>query len=123
VPSFGVQGALGLLGDGALPLGLLVAGAGLNFAVVAARPVTIGLVCVMKLLVMPVLMWALCRAFGGDPLSQGWRWPAARPGAAASYVLARQMGGDAPLMAGIVAFTTLASVVTIPLLLLVFRLG
>ena len=37
-------------------------------------------------------------------------------------VLARQMGGDAPLMAGIVAFTTLASVITIPLLLLVFGL-
>ena len=124
IPSFGVRQALGLLGDGALPLGLLVAGAGLNFAVVAARPFTIAWVCAMKLLVMPVLMWALCRAFGGDPLSQGVALACgSAPGAAASYVLARQMGGDAPLMAGIVAFTTLASVVTIPLLLLAFRLG
>ena len=59
--------------------------------------------------------------FGGDPLSQGVALACgSAPGAAASYVLARQMGGDAPLMAGIVAFTTLASVVTIPLLLLLF---
>jgi predicted permease len=124
VPSFGVQSALDLLGDGALPLGLLVAGAGLNFAVVAARPVTIAIVCAVKLVAMPVLMWSLCRAFGGDPLSQGVALACgSAPGAAASYVLARQMGGDAPLMAGIVAFTTVASVVTIPLLLLAFRLG
>ena len=123
VPSFGIQQALGLLGDGALPLGLLVAGAGLNFAAVAARPVTIGVVCAMKLLVLPVLMWGLCRLFGGDPLSQGVALACgSAPGAAASYVLARQMGGDAPLMAGIVAFTTIASVITIPLLLIVFRL-
>jgi hypothetical protein len=33
------------------------------------------------------------------------------------------MGGDAPLMAGIVAFTTVASVVTIPLLLVLFGLS
>jgi predicted permease len=123
VPTFGVDDALGLLGDGALPLGLLVAGAGLNFAAAAARPVTIGIVCAVKLLLMPVLMWGLCRAFGGDQLAQGVALACgSAPGAAAAYGLARQMGGDAPLMAGIVAFTTLASVVTIPLLLLLFRL-
>ena len=101
-----------------------MAGAGLNFAAAAARPVTIGVVCVMKLLVLPVLMWALCRAFGGDPLSQGVALACgSAPGASASYVLAREMGGDAPLMAGIVAFTTVASVVTIPLLLVLFGLS
>jgi len=123
VPPGPVDDALELLGDGALPLGLLVAGAGLNFAAAAARPVTIAAVCVVKLILMPVLMWSLCRAFGGDPLSQGVALACgSAPGAAAAYVLARQMGGDAPLMAGIVAFTTLASVVTIPLLLLLFGL-
>jgi predicted permease len=71
VPTFGIDRALDLLGQGALPLGLIVAGAGLNFSVVAARPVTIAAVSVVKLLVLPILMWALCRAFGGDPLSQG----------------------------------------------------
>lgn len=123
VPPGGVDEALDLLGDGALPLGLLVAGAGLNFAAASARPVSIAVVCAVKLVAMPVLMWGLCRAFGGDALSQGVALACgSAPGAAASYVLARQMGGDAPLMAGIVAFTTLASVVTIPVLLLVFGL-
>lgn len=123
VPPGPVDEALDLLGDGALPLGLLVAGAGLNFAAAAARPVSIGAVCLVKLVVMPVLMWGLCRLFGGDALSQGVALACgSAPGAAASYVLARQMGGDAPLMAGIVAFTTLASVVTIPALLLLFGL-
>jgi hypothetical protein len=124
VPTFGVDKALTLLGGGALPLGLLVAGAGLNFAAAAAKPVTLAAVCVMKLLVLPVLMWALCRAFGGDELSQGVALACgSAPGASASYVLAREMGGDAPLMAGIVAFTTLASVATIPLLLVLFGLS
>ena len=36
--------------------------------------------------------------------------------------MARQMGGDAPLMAGIVALTTAASLLTIPALLILFHL-
>ena len=124
VPTFGVDRALALLGDGALPLGLIIAGAGLRFRAAAARPVTIAAVSAVKLLLLPILMWALCRAFGGDALAQGVALACgSAPGAAASYALARQMGGDAPLMAGIVAFTTLLSVITIPLLLIAFRLS
>jgi predicted permease len=121
VPTYGVDKALKLLGDGALPLGLIIAGAGLRFTTVATRPLTIAAASGMKLLVLPVLMWALCRAFGGDPLAQGVALACgSAPGAAASYILAREMGGDAPLMAAIVAVTTVASVVTIPLLLIAF---
>jgi predicted permease len=47
----------------------------------------------------------------------------ASPGAAASYILARQMGGDAPLMAGVVALTTVGSALSIPILLALFHLG
>ena len=69
-------------------------------------------------------MWGLCRLAGGDETAQGVALlVGSTPGAAASYVLARQMGGDAPLMAGIVAFTTAASLVTIPLLLVVFHVN
>ena len=38
-------------------------------------------------------------------------------------LLARQMGGDAPLMAGIVALTTVGSAISIPILLTVFHLA
>jgi predicted permease len=118
-----IMGTLDLLSDAALSLGLIVAGAGLNFAYVRKRQGTILAVSAVKLLVLPLVMWGLCRLAGGDSTAQGIALlTGSAPGAAASYVLARQMGGDAPLMAGIVAFTTAASLVTIPLLLIVFHL-
>lgn len=119
-----ISPALDLLGDSALPLGLIVAGAGLSFRYVAARRITVGLTAAVKLLLMPVLMLLLARLYGGSALVQGVVLACgAAPGAAASYVLARQMGGDAPLIAGITAVTTAASAITIPLLLTAFRLA
>ena len=41
----------------------------------------------------------------------------ALPGASASYILARQMGGDAPLIAAIVTVETALAIVTLPLVL------
>ncbi len=43
----------------------------------------------------------------------------AMPTAASSYILARQLGGDSALMAGIVTATTLGAVVSLPLMLAV----
>lgn len=123
-PIPGVSEILKLLGSGALPLGLIVAGAGLSFAEVARRRWTIGAVSVVKLGMLPTLMWSLCVLFGGDALAQGLALLCgASPGAAAAYMLARQMGGDAPLMAGIIAMTTVGSALIIPILLAVFDLG
>jgi predicted permease len=42
---------------------------------------------------------------------------AALPTATSSYILARQLGGDAPLMAAIISGQTLLGMVTLPLLL------
>ena len=39
------------------------------------------------------------------------------PTATSAYILARQLGGDAPLMAGIISGQTLLAMVSIPLLL------
>jgi len=116
-----LDGVFELMGPGAIALGLITAGAGLSFRYAAARPVTIATVAAIKLLVLPVAMFWLCGWLGGDRTAQGVALLAgAAPGAAASYVLARQMGGDAPLVAGVVAFTTVASAATIPLLLGLF---
>ncbi|MFN3857741.1 MAG: AEC family transporter [Caulobacter sp.] len=125
VPEPEIVGAtLKLLSDGALPMGLIVAGAGLNFAYLNQNKALIIAVSAVKLLVLPILMWSICRLVGGDEIAQGLALlVGSAPGAAASYVLARQMGGDAPLMAGIVAFTTVASLATIPLLLLAFHIA
>lgn len=119
-----VMSTIDLLSTAALTMGLVVAGAGLSFGYVHSRRWLIASVSAVKLLVLPVLMWGLCRLAGGGNTAQGVALlVGSAPGAAASYVLARQMGGDAPLMAGIVAFTTAASLVTIPLLLVTFHLS
>lgn len=113
---------LELIGAAALPLGLIVAGAGLSFAEVVRRRTTVFWVSVVKLVAMPFLMWGVCRAMGGDPLAQSLALLCgATPGAAASYMLARQMGGDAQLMAGVIALTTVGGAVTMPLLLVLFH--
>ena len=41
----------------------------------------------------------------------------AAPISASSYVLARQLGGDAPMIAGLRTMTTIAAVATMPLAL------
>ena len=40
---------------------------------------------------------------------------AALPGSPAAYLMARQLGGDAALMAGVVTLTTVAAAATLPL--------
>lgn len=118
----GLSDAMDLLGAAALPLGLIVAGAGLSFAEVRRRQGTIAAVTLVKLGVMPPLMWLIAWALGGDSLTQGVALICgAAPGSAASYMLARQMGGDAPLIAGIIASTTVGSAVVIPMLLALFH--
>jgi len=113
-----VDKPLTMLGQAAIPTGLILAGAGLSFSYIARKPFLVTLVSLFKVLAMPLLAYAICRALGGDKLAQGMALACgAAPCAAAAYVQARHMGGDAPLMAGIVAMTTTISAVTMPLLL------
>ena len=110
-----------LMGPGAIALGLITAGAGLSFRYAASRPTLMLTVAAIKLVLLPVGMFWLTGMLGGDRMAQGLALLAgASPGAAASYVMARQMGGDASLMAGVVALTTVLSAFTIPSLLAVF---
>jgi predicted permease len=116
-----VMATFDLMGPGAIALGLITAGAGLSFRYAASRPVLMLTVTAIKLIVLPVGMYWLAGVLGGDRMAQGLALLAgASPGAAASYVMARQMGGDAPLMAGVVALTTVVSAFTIPILLATF---
>ncbi len=114
---------LTMLGQAAIPTGLILAGAGLSFGYVWRRPVLVTSVSLFKILAMPLLAWSICAALGGDRMAQGIAMACgAAPCAAAAYVQARHMGGDAPLMAGIVAMTTSLSAVTMPLMLWMFHL-
>lgn len=119
-----VETSLSMLGEAAIPTGLILAGAGLSFSYIYRKPVLVSAVSLFKVLIMPILAWSICRALGGDLMAQGVALTCgAAPCAAAAYVQARHMGGDAPLMAGIVAMTTTLSAITLPLLLWLFHLA
>jgi malonate transporter and related proteins len=108
--------AVNLLGRAAMPIALISVGAALSFAQITKVPVLLIVGTLSKLLVAPALMLVVGHILGLPPLLLAvCVGVASMPSAPASYVLAREMGGDAPLMAGIVTATTLLALITIPL--------
>ncbi len=104
-----------LAGRAALPMILLAIGAGLDFTALRARPALLTLSTALKLVVAPLVFIGLGLALGveGMPLAL-LAAIGATPGAAAAYVLASEMGGDARLMAGHVTATTLLAFIALP---------
>ena len=93
-------GAFELIGRAALPVGLLSAGAALEFASLRQTGAPTLLATFLKLAAMPALMWVACDAMGLPLLAtQVMVISAALPASPSSYVLASQMGGDARTVA------------------------
>ncbi len=116
----GVGPTVEALGRASVALGLMAAGAGLDLAAARAALPLVGAACALKLVGFPLVMAATTWAFGieGLALQVAILW-ATMPAPPSAYVLARLMGGDAPLAAAIVTATTLAASVTVaPLLVL-----
>lgn len=115
-----VEPTLEILARAALALGLLAAGAGLNFAAVRRQWGAIAVSSALKLLAVPALTVAACWALGVSGLAA---FTAVLfnglPAAPSAYILARQLGGDAGLMAGILTAQIALAIVTLPLVLLV----
>lgn len=114
----GIEPTLGALGHAALPLGLLCVGAALGGARIGDQAQPLIAASVFKFLVMPVTTWGLCRLLGlnGQAAVVAVIFQAL-PTASSSYVMARQMGGNAPLMATIIAVQTVVAAATLPLVL------
>lgn len=114
-----IDGMLGLLGRGALPLGLLAVGAGLNVTAMgkAGRSLAAGLG--LKLAALPLLTALGCwiAGLGGMAAAVAVLFNAL-PTATSSYILARHLGGDAELMAGLITAQTGLAMVTLPLWLI-----
>lgn len=108
-----------ILGRAALGVGLLVVGAGLDIHRLKQPRLAHGLAIGLKLVVMPLVAWMLARQFGvtGTALTITVV-AAAVPTATAAYFLARDMGGDAPLMAEITTMQTLLALATLPVAVL-----
>ncbi|WP_394696155.1 AEC family transporter [Pseudoxanthomonas japonensis] len=107
---------LDILADAALALGLLCVGGGLQFSRDHVRPLLLGATSALKLLALPLLAVLICRWLGAsEPVTVAACFYAALPTASNAYIMARQMGGDAPLMASLVTWQTLFSAATVPL--------
>ncbi len=111
-----VSDALRLLGQAAMPVALICVGAGIDLGAARSAHKEVVLSTALKLLVAPVLFYLVVRGVGGSPMAAAIAvGVGSTPTAAASYTLAREMGGDARLMAAIVSVTTLVSFVTMPI--------
>jgi len=107
-----------LLGRAALAAGLLIVGAGLDIRRLAKPGLPHLVTTGLKLVLMPLMAVFLARSAGvrGDDLVVTVI-AASVPTASAAYVLARQMGGNAPLMAEILTLQTLLALATMPLMI------
>lgn len=123
VPGF-VKDSLGLVAQAAIVIGLLCAGAALDFSSLSAARLRLAIWSAIRLIGLPLLVLAIAWGVGltGLPLYVALI-AAATPTATNGVVLARQMRGDAVLAANLVAIQSLFSVVTIPLLLWAFASG
>lgn len=112
---------LDILGRCALGMGLLLVGAGLRIADLSKPTLPLVLGVVLRLVALPLIG-------AGLGILMGLSGPALAilvlclgvPAASAAYLLARNMGGDAPLMAAILTAQTLVSALTLPVLLFLF---
>jgi malonate transporter len=116
---FGVASSiLEILGSAALTLGLLCVGAGLELKRLGRNPPALVAANTLKLMVMPVATWGFCRLLGVEGVTAATAVLfTAAPISASSYVLARQLGGDAPLMASLITISTILAAITMPLAL------
>ena len=107
-----------ILGKAALTIGLIAIGAGLKPAHAFDTKWIVLLTSSLRLVVMPLLMMGWCLVFDVTGLPRlvvlvcG-----AVPGATSSYILARQLGGDATLMASLITGGTILAAFTMPLML------
>jgi predicted permease len=103
------------LGRSSLAIGLLVTGAGLHLAGMVRPSLAATLAVLLKLVLMPVLAVGLALWFGlsGSNLVIVTACSAV-PASSSAYVLARQMGGDAPLLAQIITLQTILAAITMP---------
>jgi len=110
---------LEVLGNASLPLGLLAVGAALDLPHARQFSRIISLGAGLKMVGMPLLVAATTWLFGVEGVSRGVAiLCGAVPSATSAYILARQLGGDAAMMAGLITVTTLVSLITMPLVIL-----
>jgi malonate transporter and related proteins len=110
------------IGAASLALGLMAAGAGMQFGALAqAKTLTVSVLAI-KHFFMPLAALGLTKAFGLTPVQATVLLAfSALPTASSAYVLAARMGYNGPYVAGLVTLSTLLGVVSLPFALGVLR--
>ncbi|MEP3277070.1 MAG: AEC family transporter [Stappiaceae bacterium] len=122
IPSM-LMNSLDMMGQAALSAGVLAVGASLDLKMLRRPGPALTTATIGKLVGMPLIAAGIATVVG----LQGMAWgiviiATAVPAASGAYLLARQMGGDAKLMAEILALQAVAAIFTLPLILVLLAL-
>ncbi len=106
--------SLAMLGSAGLPMGLLSVGVGLELKYLKHAKKELFVATAIKLLFFPVIIYGVGSFLGlsGMSLSIAIIF-GAMPTAVSGYILARELGGDVPLMASIITLQTIACMGTL----------
>ncbi|MGI4777605.1 MAG: AEC family transporter [Janthinobacterium lividum] len=114
VPAW-LEPTLSRIGAASLALGLMAAGAGMQFATLARGKVLALSVLSIRHLILPLIGWALGRALHLDAMQAAVLMAfSAVPTASSAYVLAARMGYNGPFVAGLVTMSTVLGVASLP---------
>ena len=110
------------ISSASLALGLMAAGAGLQFGLLTRGKTLSVWVLAIRHLVQPLVAFGMARIFGLDAVQTTVLLAfAALPTASTCYVLAARMGYNGPYVAGLVTLSTLLGIVSLPFALGVLR--
>ncbi len=116
--SAGSDNLLSLLSATSLPLGLLCVGAALQPQELRGQTAAMLSNSLARLLIVPALAWIFVNMLGLPKMESSILVLFfSLPSAPTAYILARQLDGDAHLMAGIITLQTILSAVTLPFIL------
>jgi hypothetical protein len=110
------------IGAASLALGLMAAGAGMQFGALARAKTLAVSVLAIRHLLLPVVALGMSRLFGlSAPETTVFLAFSALPTASSCYVLAARMGYDGAYVAGLVTLSTLLGMLSLPMALGLLR--
>lgn len=117
-----LEPAVTRIGAASLALGLMAAGAGMQFGHLAqSRTLTVAVLSIRHV-ISPVVAWGLALLFALSPVQTTILLAfSALPTASSAYVLAARMGYNGAYVAGLVTLSTLLGIVSLPFALGVLR--
>lgn len=103
------------MGGASLALGLMAAGAGMQFGPLGRAKSLAAALLAIRHLLLPLVAWGLARLFQLDPVQATVLLAfSALPTASSCYVLAARMGYNGAYVAGLVTVSTVLGVISLP---------